>query len=57
MRAVIGQKKSVQLPASNYLKSLLDFRHSLIIRRRHIMRTEEVDHKSSINRITIQIHL
>ena len=41
--------------ASNHLKSLLDFRHSLVIRRRHMMWTEVVDHKPSINRITIRI--
>ena len=46
----------MQLSASNYLKSLLDFQHSLIIRRRHIMWTEEVDLKPSINHVTIQMN-
>ena len=49
-------QKSVYLPATNYLKSLLDFRVSLVICRRHVMWTEEVDHKPSINRIKILIN-
>ena len=43
----------MQLPASNHFKSLLDFRHSLIIRRRHMIWSEEIDHKP-VNSVLVE---